>query len=418
MKAASRPAILYVDDEEKSLEYFSQLFGEDFPIFVAKSAREGLQILEENAEAIGVVMSDQRMPGETGVEFLEKVRRLNPSMVRILVTAFTDYDAAMSAVNEGGIHKHLKKPWEFDHLEEVLQQSLAWHDLLRERDQLLAEKASTIQNILMADRVAGVGILAEGMNHHFRNALTSLRTFLEMIPETLEDTLDGAALRNEDFWVEFREAVVSQVDRMEEVLDQMWSVSYHRTRKDKAEVSLSEVIQESATLLKEKFLEKKITLEISIEDDLPPIEAYASQMVQLFRLLLEEEHSVISEGGQLFITAVEVEEKGEPGVLICVEDDGPRISEDQSSRVFDPFYMRAKDSNALGVNLAACYVIIFHHKGWIKAEPWKEGGTRLRVWLPQKFSARTEGNAESFLGKMKDFEMRWQNLQSRVVGVS
>src|SRR5215211_1389072 len=97
-------AILYVDDEEKSLKYFARAFEEQFHILTASSAQEGFKILEEHQERIGILMTDQRMPGEKGTWLLEKARQLRPRIVRILATAFADMDAAIAAVNTGAIY--------------------------------------------------------------------------------------------------------------------------------------------------------------------------------------------------------------------------------------------------------------------------------------------------------------------------
>ena len=88
-----RFAILYVDDEEKSLKYFRKAFESQFVILTAPTAREGLQLLEENKDRIGLLMTDQRMAGEKGVWLLEKARLLRPRIIRILVTAYADMEA-------------------------------------------------------------------------------------------------------------------------------------------------------------------------------------------------------------------------------------------------------------------------------------------------------------------------------------
>ena len=80
-------AILYVDDEEKSLKYFQRAFGGKFRVFVASNAKDGYHILEERKDEIGILLTDQRMPGEKGVELLGKAKALKPDIIRILVTA-------------------------------------------------------------------------------------------------------------------------------------------------------------------------------------------------------------------------------------------------------------------------------------------------------------------------------------------
>src|SRR5215207_6640014 len=127
-------AILYVDDEEKSLKYFARAFEDQFQILTASSAQEGLKTLEENQDRIGILMTDQRMPGEKGTWLLEKARQLRPRIVRILATAFSDMDAAIAAVNTGAIYKYVTKPWDPPQLESTLKRGLEFFIVQRERD--------------------------------------------------------------------------------------------------------------------------------------------------------------------------------------------------------------------------------------------------------------------------------------------
>ena len=150
-------AILYVDDEEKSLKYFARAFEEQFRILIAPTAQEGLKLLEQHADDIGLLMTDQRMPGEKGVWLLERARQLRPRMIRILATAYTDMDAAIAAVNTGAIYKYVTKPWDPPQLETTLMRGLEFFMVQRERDQLLKEKMSVLHNIMIADRIMKIG---------------------------------------------------------------------------------------------------------------------------------------------------------------------------------------------------------------------------------------------------------------------
>ena len=105
-----RYAVLYVDDEEKALKYFEKTFGDEFRIFTANNAADGLKLIEQHGEDIGVLLSDQRMPGEKGVQLLERARQIRPRLVRMIITAFADYDVTVDAVNLGNIFRYISKP--------------------------------------------------------------------------------------------------------------------------------------------------------------------------------------------------------------------------------------------------------------------------------------------------------------------
>ncbi|MCD4736963.1 MAG: histidine kinase [Bacteroidales bacterium] len=102
--------ILYVDDEVHNLISFNATFRRDYRVLTAQSGKEGLKVLEEND--VQLVLSDQRMPAMTGVQFLEKVRHQYPETIRMIITGFSDIDAVIGAINRGGIYKYITKPWD------------------------------------------------------------------------------------------------------------------------------------------------------------------------------------------------------------------------------------------------------------------------------------------------------------------
>src|SRR5438094_4841861 len=208
-------AILYVDDEEKSLKYFTRAFEDQFRIFTAPNAQEGLKLLEEHKDDLGLLMTDQRMPGEKGVWLLEKARQLRPRIVRILATAYADMDAAIAAVNTGAIYKYITKPWDPPQLETTLKRALEFFIVQRERDQLLKEKMSVLHNVMIADRIVSLGLLAAGLSHHIRNSLVAVKTFLDLAPTKLaEEKMEIEGLRNPDFWKEYYGNVQGQIDKI------------------------------------------------------------------------------------------------------------------------------------------------------------------------------------------------------------
>lgn len=135
-------AILYVDDEEKSLKYFTRAFGDKFKILGAVNASEGYRLLEQHRDEIGLLITDQRMPGEKGIEFLQRARQLHPDAIRILTTAYSDLDVAVEAVNSAAISKYITKPWDIPQLEMVLRQACESFAEKRERDLVVETKAS------------------------------------------------------------------------------------------------------------------------------------------------------------------------------------------------------------------------------------------------------------------------------------
>src|SRR3974377_84540 len=152
-------AILYVDDEEKSLKGFTRAFEGEFRILTAANAQDGLKLLEQHADEIGLLMTDQRMPGEKGVWLLERARQLRPRIIRILATAYADMDAAIAALNTGATYKYVTKPWDPPQLENTLKRGLEFFIVQGERDRLLQEKMSVLHNMMISNRILSLGLV-------------------------------------------------------------------------------------------------------------------------------------------------------------------------------------------------------------------------------------------------------------------
>ncbi|MBY4949297.1 response regulator [Cupriavidus respiraculi] len=150
---ASPPAILFVDDEATAVKYFQRAIGALAPVITAGSVEEGKALLDAHGDTLSVLVSDQRMPGEYGNELLRYARERYPHIVRILTTAYSELEHTVEAVNEGQIHRYIKKPWDITALRMELKQALEIAGLRKERDQLIREKLSVVQRQTLAGRI-------------------------------------------------------------------------------------------------------------------------------------------------------------------------------------------------------------------------------------------------------------------------
>jgi CheY-like chemotaxis protein len=153
-----RYAILFVDDEANTRKYFKRLFGEKFRILEAVDGVDALAVFRQHANEIGIIVTDQRMPNETGVGFLSKIADEYPDIIKILSTAYSDIDAAIGSVNQGGIFRYITKPWDIPQLEVTLRRAMEFFSLKRERDALLGAKMQAMGNVLLASRLAAFAL--------------------------------------------------------------------------------------------------------------------------------------------------------------------------------------------------------------------------------------------------------------------
>lgn len=169
----SEYAILYVDDEEMALKYFRRALGHDFTVHIATDSGTGLDILEAHGDTIGVLISDQRMPGTSGVELLKAVRKRWPHIIRVLTTAYADLDDAIEAVNRGEIFRYITKPWDVDTLRTEVGQAMELFRLRHERAELIREKMGVWQRLVQLGRLRDLVVMSGSVTHlrHSENAV-------------------------------------------------------------------------------------------------------------------------------------------------------------------------------------------------------------------------------------------------------
>ncbi len=409
-------AVLYVDDEEKSLKLFARAFGETFRVLTAATAKEGLRILEAHRNEIGVLMTDQRMPGEKGVWLLEKARQLQPRLIRILATAYTDMEAAIEAVNSGAIFKYVTKPWDPVRLEQTLKRSLEFYVVQRERDQLLKEKMSVLHNMMIADRIISLGLLAAGLSHHIRNALVAVKTFLDLAPAKMQDEKTAAeSLRHAEFWKEYYQNVQGQIQRINGLLKELGSASEDPSSLFNDEVRLHEVIGQTLRQLQDGLTERKIQVINSVPENLPVMKVDGAKFSRLFELLFKDEMVSLPAGSTVSVAARTWPESAQGGaeIEVQVKDNGPGLPKEALRLLFDPFVVRSGNPAEYGINLMACYFIVHHHGGRIRAHSEGGQGTTFILRLPvnSRPSPVTEQDAE-FLQKVVLNETLWERLAS------
>ena len=410
-------AILYVDDEEKSLKYFTRAFNEQFRILTATNAQDGLKLLQEHKDDIGLLMTDQRMPGEKGVWLLEKARQLRPRIIRILATAYADMDAAIAAVNTGAIYKYVTKPWDPPQLESTLKRGLEFFLVQRERDQLLMEKMSVLHNMMIADRIVSLGLLAAGLSHHIRNSLVAVKTFLDLAPAKMaEEKVDLNSLRNPDFWKEYYQNVQAQVAKINNLLKDLWTASEQPAFEFADRVHLHEVIAQTVGQHRDALTAKNIQVENQIPDSLPLMNVDKPKFHRLFDLLIKDEIASLPAGSRITLSASLLNHRPadkQQTIQVQVGDNGPGLPKEALRLVFDPFVVRSDSPMEYGIHLMAVYFIVHHHGGRIDARSEPGQGTMFTLQLPiNPAMAVPVPNEQEFLQKVLLSQSLWENLIS------
>ena len=195
---SERARILIVDDEEAILETMAFTFEDEYDVLTAPSAPEALGVLDAHAP-IAAVITDQRMPEMTGVEFLARVYERHPNTTRIILTGYADGDAMVRAINEGHVYAYVTKPWEPDELKQLVHRAVELHRLRLQNERLLENVKQANRFLEAAIDEIPVGALVADAEGVVRAINRSVREYLGLRADprgkALADVLGTEGLR-------------------------------------------------------------------------------------------------------------------------------------------------------------------------------------------------------------------------------
>jgi two-component system probable response regulator PhcQ len=383
--------VLYVDDEENSLDSLKIALDDTFDIITATGAAEGYRILQEQGSDIGVLMTDQRMPGESGTQFLEKARALHPGIMRILVTAYSDISAAIDAVNAGAIYKYVSKPWDVRDLEITLKRALEYFQLLRERDELLRDKLSVTYSMVIADRIMMLGLIGAGLNEKFRNAPAAVRSYLEFVGNGLRrDSISIEHLKEISVWERFHKRAVADAEVLARTLDSLTIRTASDDDKEIKAVSFAVTTAEEIGLV----------LDNDGGGDGPVIAAAEDHVKQLFKFIWKTLTAVSAKDCKLSFG---------DGRTIEITSMIPDAAGAGAQFLFNPFASDDPENTAeIGATLLAAFVIAYHLGIQISGTGLADGEARIYL----KFSGERIGipSAAAQLDQALINETLWERI--------
>jgi Signal transduction histidine kinase len=269
--------------------------------------------------------------------------------------------------------------------------------------------------MMIADRMVSLGLLAAGLSHHIRNSLVAVKTFLDLAPAKMaEEKVEVSGLRNPDFWKEYYTNVQGQIEKINNLLKDLWSASEKPAFEFADQVKVREVVDASIENLKTAFAAKNIRVENQVSDDLPLIKVDKPKFHRLFELLLKDELASLPAGSQVVLSARAVNGADKRSIQIQVSDNGPGLPQEALRLVFDPFVVRSDSPMEYGIHLMACFFIVHHHGGKIEARSDNGQGTTFTIRLPLDPNlAQPSAQSDSeFLRKVLLNDSIWEKLIS------
>ncbi len=370
-------AILYVDDEPMALKYFEKTFGGEFRIVTAENANEGMRIIEQSGDDIGILLTDQRMPGEKGVQLLERARQLRPRIVRMIITAYADLGVTVDAVNLGNIFRYISKPLQVDDMRNTLRRGMEFFLVQHERDDLLREKLSVLQNVLITDRVISMGVLAAGLRTQFQRPLVAVESFLQMCSNAnMANTAFQIDSLKPGFWKDFHVAVVGQAKRVAAMISDVTSTV--TTGGKQGSMDLGDAVR-AAVHAESKGLEDHGIHVVQPNEDTVPAQPAPRGACELLAMILRAESVLLEPESQLFVETA----KTDGGLEISVLHDGPGIPGPDLRAVFDPRYHSKGRGMDWGLMILGAYLLASEFGAELRISARSSGkGMRSTIQFP------------------------------------
>lgn len=388
--------LLIVDDEADILDAVERLFRKDYEVLTAQSVDEAHEILESNHPQ--VVLSDQRMPTRSGVEFLAELRIEHPEMVRVLLTGYSNIDHVIDAINQGHVYRYISKPWEPAELRVIVEQCFDYWDSRREREQLVNRLREA--NVKLADRNEQL----EEANEDLKTLDRMKSVFMEVVSHELNTPIAvilGYAflLRREldDVENDVVTKALNGIDTSGERLKNISSRIFKMLSDDRPQtLALEELdLNEFFDELREHvspFLEKREqALRTSIDGDAAMIRADRAKLHDIFFNLVMNAIKFSYDGQEI---EIEVKARGDDDILATVTDRGIGIHEEDISQIFDAFFSTFNSQyhssgdfefgkRGIGLGLSVAQRFAQMHSGDITVESQKGGGSSFSVRLPR-----------------------------------
>jgi signal transduction histidine kinase len=358
--------ILIVDDEKDNLEALKRMLRGQYDVTIAESPIEAMKLVQSHL--FHVIISDQRMPQMTGVEFLEKAKKLSPLSTRILLTGYTDIESVIDSINRGQIYRYVSKPWEPEDLRMTLRQANEAFLLKKELEDKNQRLEKAVAELTVLDKAKARFLSL--VSHELNTPLTVLNSFIELISDSKKEL-------SSDF-----EKSISLIkgasDRLNEIVKDV--VEYVRLESNpilnKQQSDLKEILVGVLSDLSEKAKLKNVKQQLNLtESGLVMIDKEqihtALQRLAQDTLKRAPRDSAVDWFLRVNSEKVEVE----------VSRSGDPISE-SALNAFETGQSQMHHHQNLAMDLAFCRTIVERHLGVIKVQ--KNGDlNRILIEIPR-----------------------------------
>ena len=375
-------SVLFLDDEQNVLNSIKRVFVDvPYGVAVASNYKEAMDIMSR--EKIKVVLSDQRMPDISGVEFLSKIKQQYPQVVRILFTAYADLSAAEQAINVSAVYRFINKPWQPEELKAAVAGAIHYFDIIMENQRLFEETRSKNEELEKANIKLKVLYdvqkeFSSTISHELRTPLASIKAAIDIV---ISGTAGDVTIAQKDFLGRAK----SNVDRLNRLINDILDLAHlesGKTALEKKPEDINSIIQSVAQNQESVARAKGLDLKVTLDPRVPVLLIDQDKIAQVLNNLIANALKFTESGG---ITVTSYTDEGQHQVEVRVSDTGCGIHEDDMVKLFEKFQQLGESHQrhaGTGLGLAICKEIIRQHGGKIGVRSQKGQGSCFYFILP------------------------------------
>lgn len=370
--------LLYVDDEISNLQIFKNTFRREYNIHTAISANEALKILDN--EKVDLILSDQRMPETDGVTFLKTTIEKYPDINRILITAFTDFDALKSAINEAQIFQYVQKPWKEEQLRFVIEKALEAYWLKTENRRLTNQLKENNENLekINNELISFDKLKSEFLStisHEIRTPLNGLVGTIELIKHGLVVN-DTRSIENIYFMLE------SSISKIEQFLLSAELITFLKAHKypiNITSIDISRIIEDTIKSLWDKAMDKNIDF-VNIVSESTIIQADKKLISIILKEIIDNAIKYSPAKGKILIQLKNQDEF----TVLEIQDQGSGFPEKVLKNAFKLFNKGGNVAlDNVGISIAIAKIIMEEHSGDIKIQNIANSGALVQLLFKQ-----------------------------------
>jgi signal transduction histidine kinase len=323
------PTLLVVDDEPEVLRSIHDLLRLDYAVLTRGSGPGALEVLRSGHD-VHVIMSDQRMPGMSGVDLLREAKAIRPEATRLLFTAHADIRTVIDAINQGHVFRYLAKPWDPDELRAVVRQAVEHHDLLVERQRLVVELQAANAKLMEANRLKGAFL--EVASHELNTPVSVILGLIELCR-----VAPGEAAAADRLWVDRIGVAARRLARTVERMLKLVRSGDFGGSLERQSVAVEPLLRRALDELSPYLELRGQSVAVEVEPGLGPIEVDPEKTADVLINLLANAVKFTPDGGTIRVAA-----RSEPDasgwLRVSVSDDGPGVPAGDQQYLFEPFF--------------------------------------------------------------------------------